>query len=156
MTPESLKLLFVRGMSQSPWHSLKKAFAGLDEETFLWRPPKHDGFPWMNGSIQDILYHVTGDKIVQLSQAFGDGSQTWENLAISKCSLERMWAELEMAHLEVIRAVQAQNQESLKARVKIWGGSSLACEAFFLMLAEHDFYHAGQVRYIRNIAAAAR
>jgi uncharacterized damage-inducible protein DinB len=152
MTPESLKLLFLRGMSKSPWHCLKKAFDELDEETFLWRPPKHTGFPWMNGSIQDILFHVTGDKIVQLSQAFGDGSQTWDNLEISKGSLLEMWADLEKAQLDVIRAVESQTEESLTAKVKIWGGSSLGCEDFFLMLAEHDFYHAGQVRYMRNIA----
>jgi hypothetical protein len=38
----------------------------------------------MNGSIRDIVYHVTGDKLVQMNHAFGDGTMNWENVPVDK------------------------------------------------------------------------
>lgn len=105
----------------------------------------------MNGSIQDILYHVTGDKLVQLDHAFGDASLTWDNISITKASLAQMVPDLESADSKVAAALAAQDRESLSRKVTAWGGKSMSCEDFFLMLIEHDLYHAGQVRCIRNL-----
>jgi hypothetical protein len=161
VTREILTDLAERAFSKSPWHSLMSALEGVSDEAFTWLPDRHNGFPWMNGSIQDIVYHVTGDKLVQLNHAFGDGSMNWENVPIAKgCSADILSAPehaesppyihaLYSAQEALIEAVR--NCEDLNAKVTGWGGKRLKAVDFFLMLIEHDLYHAGQIRYIRNL-----
>jgi hypothetical protein len=60
------------------------ALEGVSDEAFDQVPDRHNGFPWMNGSIRDIVYHVTGDKLVQMNHAFGDGTMNWENVPVDK------------------------------------------------------------------------
>ena len=150
MTREILVDLSQRAFSKSPWHSLMSALDGISESAFTWLPEKHNGFPWMNGSIQDIVYHVTGDKLVQLNHAFGDASLNWQNVPAAKADIQTMIAELQAAQEKLIAAIQSC--DDLDAKVTGWGGKRLRALDFFLMLIEHDLYHAGQIRYIRNLA----
>ena len=106
----------------------------------------------MDGSIRDIVYHLTGDKLVQLNHAFGDGTLDWTNLDIQKADKSEMMKQLGHAHVQLIWVLEGQKDEDLKAKVATWGGTRMAAEDFFLMLIEHDIYHAGQIRYIRNVA----
>lgn len=141
-----------RAFESSQWHSLKAALDGIDEAIFDWKPSKHEGFPWMDGSIRDIVYHVTGDKLVQFSQAYGDGSVNWENVPIVRGEIGDMRDELTRAHGAVVDALRKLTEDGLQEKVATWGGTRMAAEDFFLMLIEHDIYHAGQIRYIRNVA----
>ena len=149
---EVLLKLQKRAFESSQWHSLKAALDGVDEDVFGWKPLMHEGFPWMDGSIRDIVYHVTGDKLVQLSQAYGDGSMNWKNVPIVKGKIAPMLEEMAAAHEKVIYALRKLNDDGLQEKVATWGGTRMAVEDFFLMLIEHDIYHAGQIRYIRNVA----
>lgn len=130
------------------------ALEGVSDEAFMWLPDRHNGFPWMNGSIQDIVYHVTGDKLVQLNHAFGDASINWENLPVARADKDTMLRELANAQHDLLAAIQ--NADDLDAKVTGWGGKRLRTLDFFQMLIEHDLYHAGQVRYIRNLAEQPR
>ena len=141
-----------RAFESSQWHSLKAALDDVDDHVFVWKPAKHEGFPWMDGSIRDIVYHVTGDKLVQLSHAYGDGSVNWANVSIVKDDLHVMRDELARSHAMVVEALRKLTEDSLQEKVATWGGTRMAAEDFFLMLIEHDIYHAGQIRYIRNVA----
>jgi hypothetical protein len=140
-----------RAFEVSPWHSLIGAIEGVQDEMFFRIPPAHNGFPWMDGSIADIIYHVAGDKYVQLSQAFGDGSVTWESLSISKGDRVSLVRDLHAANVLEVDALSKITDDDLSRRVKTWGGKLLTTEDFFLMLIEHDLYHAGQIRTLRNI-----
>lgn len=140
-----------RAFSASPWHSVLGALDGITESVFFHKPTNHSGFPWMDGSICNIVYHLTGDKLVQCSSAFDNGGVTWDNLPISKTDIPTMFKELTNADEVVTSHLLEQTDETLSNKVKGWGGKSLSTEGLFLMLIEHDLYHAGQIRFARNL-----
>ncbi len=148
-----LEFLLHQAYERSRWHSLRGALKGLKEETFVWRPPAHSGFPWMDGSIRDILFHVIGDKQVQLDRAFGDGSLTWEVVMkqVPRSSLKEMLPYLQQAQEAVISALRNCEEGELDEKVVMSDGTTLTVTELFIMFAEHDFYHAGQIRYVRNL-----
>ncbi|MGI8924815.1 MAG: DinB family protein [Fimbriimonadales bacterium] len=102
--------------------------------------------------VDDIagLLNVTGDKLVQIDHAFGDGSLDWKKMPLSKSTLAGMLPELDEAHEQVVTTLRGT--ADLNSSVRAWGGKSMRTKDLFLMLIEHDIYHAGQIRYIRNIA----
>lgn len=153
MNVESLLYYQERAFAKSPWHSLLGALEGIREEIFFWVPPKHHGFPWMNGSIRDIVYHVTGDKLVQISAAFEGGSSTWDTIKseLEREDMEAMMRQLQEAHSKIVSKLRDLSDGELDLKVSAWGGKKMTIKEFFLMLIEHDIYHAGQIRYIRNI-----
>lgn len=148
---EILLLMQERAFRSSPWHSLLNSLEGIGQDVFTRTPERHVGFPWMDGSVRDILFHVTGDKMVQFSQAFGDGSVTWDTIRISRSTLEQMLPELHAAQEPLVEALRSQTPETLRQQVRTWGGKRLTARDFFLMLIEHDLYHAGQIRMLRNL-----
>ncbi|MER3413133.1 MAG: hypothetical protein C4341_02625 [Armatimonadota bacterium] len=148
---ELLLALQERAFRTSPWHSLLNSLDGVPDDVFVRAPEKHSGFPWMDGSIRDIVYHVTGDKVVQLSHAFGDGSVTWESVKVARASLGSMVEQLLEAHAHLAETLKQQSDESLGNKVRTWGGKTMTACDFFLMLVEHDVYHAGQIRMLRNL-----
>lgn len=143
-----------RAFRCSPWHSLLDSLEGVRSDVFLRAPDQHDGFPWMDGSIRDILYHVTGDKVVQFSHAFGDGSITWENVEIARATVDVMLQQLHQAHAPLVETLSRQTDDTLTKKVRTWGGKIMSIRDFFLMLIEHDLYHAGQIRMLRNLYEA--
>ncbi|GIV02847.1 MAG: hypothetical protein KatS3mg015_1677 [Fimbriimonadales bacterium] len=153
---ELLLQLQDRAFRSSPWHSLLGSLTGISEEVFNSTPRRFSGFPWMDGSIRSIVYHVTGDKLVQFSQAFGDGSVTWDSLSIAKSDLTTMLRELEAAHEPLVRTLRSLTQDDLSRKVRTWGGKKMTTLQFFLMLIEHDLYHAGQIRTMRNLLEEPR
>lgn len=140
-----------RAFAKSPWHSVLGALKGVDENTFFHVPPHHSGFPWMNGSICDIVFHIAGDKLVQMSAAFENGTTTWDNLPLKKTSMQQMIAELHAAHARLAAKLASETDLSLTNKITSWGGKSMSAENLYLMLIEHDLYHAGQIRYARNL-----
>jgi len=143
---------------KSPWHSMKAALEGITEAQASWEPQPYKGFPWAKGSIKELTYHVGLDKLVQASCAFGDGSLDWERarqmpeaqentIAAAECLLYR-------AHEELLDRLDALPDGRLSEKVSTWGGKRMAAGAFFDMLTEHDIYHAGQIRYARNMIDA--
>ncbi|MEM4409558.1 MAG: DinB family protein [Candidatus Caldarchaeum sp.] len=148
-----LELLLHQAYEGSPWHSLCGALDGIKPEIFQWRPESHYGFPWMDGSIRDILFHVIGDKMVQLDLAFGDGKLTWDEVIkrVPKSSLEEMMPYLHQAQSAVISTLRNCAESKLDEEMMMTDRTRLAIWRLFLMFAEHDVYHAGQIRYVRNL-----
>ncbi len=105
----------------------------------------------MNGSICDIVFHIAGDKLVQMSAAFENGTTTWDNLPLKKTSMQQMIAELHAAHARLAAKLASETDLSLTNKITSWGGKSMSAENLYLMLIEHDLYHAGQIRYARNL-----
>lgn len=146
-----LLMLQKRAFASSPWHGVLSALDGVSEDAFLHVPSRHNGFPWMDGSIRDIVYHIAGDKLVQLDSAFGDGSITWKSLPIEKGEMPTMLIDMKNAHEHAVQQLAGQTDDTLREKVASWGGKRMTAEDLFLMLIEHDIYHAGQIRYIRNV-----
>lgn len=147
MTKEILIDLANRAFSKSLWHSLMSSLDGVRNEAFDALPPRHNGFPWMDGSIRDIVSHVAGDKLVQLNHAFGDGAMNWESVPVDKN--HDLLEQLKTSQEALIVAISGAGD--LHEKVTSWGGKRLSAQDLFLMLIEHDIYHAGQIRYIRNL-----
>jgi hypothetical protein len=106
----------------------------------------------MDGTISDIVYHLAGDKLIQINHAFENAEMDWTKVPISKSSMEQMLAELERAHAHVVATLLSLEESRLGDKVRGWGGKSMTALDMFVMLVEHDLYHAGQIRYIRNVA----
>lgn len=151
-----LRTLQARAFRESRWHSLLGALERVTDEQFSHVPEFHKGFPWMDGSIRSIVYHVAGDTLVQCSAAFGDGSVTWDTLKIPKESREQMIESLTRSHEVVARHLESESEATLDRKVKNNLGEEMTAEEMYIMLIEHDLYHAGQIRIMRNILDGKR
>lgn len=139
----------------SPWHSLLASLDGLTEEEAGWEPSHFKGFPWAKGSIRELVYHVALDKLVQTSCAFGDGAldwaAAWQLPDAKENTLAGALRLLALSHESLLSHLDRLEEARLADKVSTWGGKRMSAEQFFDMLTEHDFYHAGQIRYIRNM-----
>lgn len=153
MTVKDLVFLKQLSFEKSPWHSVMSALKNISEKEFFWIPNHHNGFEWMNGSICDIVYHLAGDTLVQLSGAFEGGKIKWENVTelIPKNDMEAMLLSLKEAHKKYLSCLDQFDDDKLQEKVGTSWGQTMKAKDLFIMLIEHDYYHAGQIRYIRNI-----
>ncbi len=154
-----LKELLVQAYEGSRWHSFKAAVRGLTPEEAIWRPPTgYKGFRWADGSILRIVFHVGADKIVQISTAFGEGAVDWTAMEHRfKAMGSDLNAALQIAqegYETSLDALAPLSDDDLLVERPYWGGGRMPTGDLFLMLAEHDFYHAGQIQYIRALYAA--
>ncbi len=142
----------------SPWHSLRKAIAGLKPDEAAWCPPHYKGFPWAHGSMLEILFHVGGDTLYQLDYAFGARTLTWEQL---QARFQREGGDLEAAK-KLLDESFSVLQEYLKNLTDADlprtytapdGKTQKSLAELFQMLLEHFLYHAGQIVYIRCLWA---
>ncbi len=153
MTVKDLVFLKQRSFEKSPWHSVMSALKDITDKEFFWCPNNHKGFEWMNGSICDIVYHLAGDTLVQLSGAFEEGKIKWENVTelIPKDNMEGALCSLKESHGKYLDCLKGFDDERLQEKVITSWGQAMKAKDLFIMLIEHDYYHAGQIRYIRNI-----
>ncbi len=156
-----LKRLLEQAYEGSRWHSFRSAVEGLTDDEALWVPPTgFKGFRWADGSILKIIFHVGADKIVQISTAFGEGGVDW--LAMEhrfKAMGGNLQAALQIAqegHETVLDAMAPLTDDDLEVERPTYGSGRITTGSLFLMLAEHDFYHAGQIQYIRGLISAQR
>lgn len=156
MITELLKQQLEEAYRGSRWHSFKSALKGITPEEARWTPPAYEGFPWMKGSIVEIVFHVGGDSLYQLDYALGERKLTWEALE------ERFRAEggdlnaalrlAEEGYQALKRALDSLTDEDLKRQYPIpEGKGERTLGEFFSMMVEHHLYHAGQIVYIRSI-----
>lgn len=145
--------LLERAYRGSSYHSLRRALAGVDNETARWQPAHYSGFPWMHGSILEIAFHAAGDKHMLYNVAFGDGSLTWEQLnARFEQDGGDLTAALRLAdtgHELLMGTLRSLTDEALAQKVPYYHGRKLSAEEVFLLAIEHDIYHAGQIWYVR-------
>ncbi|OGF55135.1 MAG: hypothetical protein A2Z21_10025 [Candidatus Fraserbacteria bacterium RBG_16_55_9] len=155
---EHLKRDLEAAYQGSRWHSLKSALKGIQPEEALWVPPAYKGFPWMKGSILEIVFHVGGDSFYQLDYALGQRKLTWEDLQVRFHSEGgNLAAALELAE-EGYQALQQtldslRDEELARTYPTPEGKGERTLEDFFRMMIEHHFYHAGQIMYVRCLWA---
>ena len=155
---EHLKSQLENAYRGSRWHSLLSALKDVTPEEAAWKPPAYAGFPWMKGSIVEIVFHVGGDSLYQLDQALGKRELTWEVL---QERFEREGGDLEAAlrlaeegYNALQRALDPLTDEDLRREYSIpesKGKQKRTLQAFFEMMIEHHLYHAGQIVYARCV-----
>ncbi len=153
---ELLKNALERAYQGSQWHSFKSALKGITQEEALWKPDHYEGFPWMDGSAQQIIFHVGGDSFYQLDHALGQRALTWDALlAQFQASGGHLPAALQMADSGYQALQQAlshlSDQDLSKKYQTPEKKGERIIEEFFEMMIEHHFYHAGQIVYIRSM-----
>jgi len=156
-----LRELLIQAYEGSRWHSFRSAVRDMTPEEALWTPPTgYKGFRWADGSILKIIFHLGADKMVQIATAFGEGALDWTAM---EHRFKAMGGDLSAAlhiaqegHETVLDALAPLSDDDLSIERPYWGGGRMPTGDLFLMLAEHDFYHAGQIRYIRGLYAAER
>lgn len=156
-----LRGLLIEAYEGSRFHSFRSAVANLTEEEALWVPPPgYKGFSWADGSILKIIFHVGADKLVQTSMAFGEGSVDWVAMEHRfKAMGGNLQAALQIAQEgfeTTLDAIASLNDDDLQVERPTWGMGRVETGKLFLILAEHDFYHAGQIVYIRGLYAAQK
>lgn len=155
-----LRELLVQAYEGSHYHSFKTAVQSLTEEEALWVPPTgYKGYSWADGSILKIIFHTGADKLVQISTAFGEGSVDWVAMEHRfKAMGGNMQAALQIAqegYETILDALAPLTDDDLLVERPTWGMGRMETGKLLLMLAEHDFYHAGQIIYIRGMYAAS-
>lgn len=138
----------------SRWHSFNSVLKNIQPEEAIWTPPAYKGFPWMKGSILEIVFHVGGDSFYQLDYALGQRHLTWEELQSRfKTAGGDLQAGLKLAeegHLALQRALDSLTDEDLARTYPTpEDKGERTLEAFFHMMIEHHLYHAGQITYVR-------
>lgn len=156
----SLVDLLNRAYKGSRWHSFASATKGLTEEEARWEPPAgYQGFAWANGSALKIIFHVGADKIVQISTALGESGIDWNAMEhrfrAMGSSLHAALQITHEGHETVLDALEALSDDDLQVERPVWGGGRVPTGDLFMMLAEHDYYHAGQIAYVRGLYAAS-
>lgn len=154
-----LKELIVRNYEGSAWHSFKTAVRDLSEEEARWIPPTgYKGYRWADGSILKIIFHLGADKLVQISTAFGEGGVDWRAMEHRFRAMGgTLNAALQIAqegYETTLDALAHLTDDDLEVERPYWGGGRMTTGELFLMLAEHDVFHAGQIIYIRGLYAA--
>lgn len=147
----------------SRWHSFLSALKGITPEEATWEPPAYAGFPWMKGSIVEIVFHVGGDSLYQLDHALGRRELTWE--ALQK-RFEREGGDLtaalrlaEEGYTALQEALDSLTDEELPREYptpESKGRRRRTLQAFFEMMIEHHLYHAGQIVYARCLYQGLR
>jgi hypothetical protein len=142
----------------SKWHSFRSALKEITPEEASWTPPAFQGFPWMKGSILEIVFHVGGDSFYQLDYALGDRRLTWEELEkrfqAEGCDLQAALKLAEEGYQALQRALDSLTDEDLERTYptpESKGKRERSLEEFFRMMIEHHHYHAGQIVYARCI-----
>ncbi len=153
---EHLKAQLEAAYRGSRWHSLLSALKGITPEEAAWTPPAYKGFPWMRGSIVEIVFHVGGDSLYQLDHALGARALTWEAL---QERFRREGGDLSAAlklaeegYRALQRALDGLDDEQLQRTYptpESQGERRRTLQAFFEMMVEHHLYHAGQIVYVR-------
>lgn len=157
---ELLQTMLGRAWSKSAWHAFTKALKGLTEEDARWLPPAYKGWPFMNGSILDIAFHVAGDKHVQINHALGDGKLTWPQVRKgfneAGGDLKAALSLGEEGQRLLQEALAGIGEDEMSQVRRCAGGIKMRTDELFMMLIEHDLYHAGQVMYIRCVLEGRR
>lgn len=138
----------------SRWHSLRSALDGVTEAQAAWRPADYRGFPFLDGSIAGLVFHVGGDHLFTISQRFGDGALTWERLEARWTGAGRTLAAarelLDQGYRAVCAQLAAMSDADLRQSTTL-DQRTVRNDELFALLIEHAAYHAGQIRYLRNL-----
>ncbi|MCS6949607.1 MAG: DinB family protein [Armatimonadota bacterium] len=157
---QMLAELLERAYRGSRYHALRRALEGVDEEMARWQPPHYKGFPWMHGSILEIAFHAAGDKHALHNTAFGDGRLTWEQIRQQfEADGGDLGAAIRLAdkgHEQLLATLRTLSDEQLEQKVPYYHGRRMSAGEIFLLAAEHDLYHAGQIWYVRCLVEGDR
>ncbi len=160
MEVEHLQRRLEESFRSSPYHSFLGSLQGVTDDEARWIPTHYRGYPHMTGTILNLAYHVAGDRFVLVSTAFGDGLVTWKKM---QARFESYGGDLaaairlaEEGHRLVLETLTGLTDADLPVSHPYYGGKTHTAEELFHIIIEHDVYHAGQIRYVRNLYAGGK
>lgn len=134
------------------WHgpNLRGALRGVDVETALWRPQPGRHNIW-ELTLHCAYWKHRVSRGLRGEESGGEFPRKPANFpAIPQAPTAKTWKEdlrlLQACHLELRQAVAGLNPEDLERTSGRW---TLAEQA--LGVANHDIYHAGQIRLLRRM-----
>jgi len=136
------------GESQSFMVNLRSVDASL------WRTPPPGG----ERTIESLVLHVGGCKVMYDEYAFGAGKLQWDDprvqpWEVGEAPMDKAIDWLEEAHTALIHHVGGlQDADLLLPRLANWG-EQMQTRWLLSMLLQHDTYHAGEVNHIRSLLA---
>lgn len=131
------------------WESLLANLANVTPDDWRWVAPGG------RRSICDIVQHVGGCKFVYHNQAFGDARLTWEDpLVLGDGALADIpsavrW--LRAGHERLHQSIAALEDSQLTELRPHHSGKRKEIRWIIQAMLEHDFYHAGEINYIRAL-----
>ena len=140
--------LLGRAYDEDDEHSLLANLATVRDEDWE-RVPDGGTRP-----IAEIVRHVAAAKYAYESNAFGDGTISWDVAVDMSAGLgrARLMAHLDIGHRRVMTSVGALEDDSelLVERRAHWG-SLRETRLLLSTLLVHDLYHAGEINHLRSL-----
>lgn len=148
--------LLDQAYDQPTWHgsNLRSALRGVGVMQTLWRPQPERRCIW-EFALHCAYWKYLASRALCGERDRGSFPRKPANFpAIPQMPTAKAWKEdlvlLHQAHLELRRAVGALRPQDLKQKSGRW---TLAEHAFGV--ANHDLYHAGQIRLLRRMQASS-
>lgn len=133
---------FIDGVRSSRKHFLNH-LNDLTGEQIGWKP-----FPECKSIAETINHLVTDDRAALQSFQTGD-EPDYEGLAVEETDYNKLRMMLDASHSELMNYLdQNFGDAPLDADATVWGTDLPAARAIAYLISE-DFYHAGQVAFIR-------
>jgi hypothetical protein len=131
------------------WHSLLGNLQSVTFEDWEWRPAGG------HRTIQAIVQHVGGTKLMYDNHAFGDATLTWNDPRVTGegrlATIPQAIAWLRDCHEQLRRSVTLLSDDDLPLlRMTNWGEPRETRWIITIMI-QHDHYHAGEINHIRAL-----
>jgi uncharacterized damage-inducible protein DinB len=140
-----------RGIEESgESQALMTNLATVDERSWRARPVG------VARTIESMVLHVGGCKLMYADHAFRRGTLTWEDREVQpwaegKAPMDEALAWLEQTHRVLAEPIEALRDIDLEAaRMTNWGEPRPTRWIIAAMIG-HDFYHAGEINHLRSI-----
>lgn len=121
-----------------------KHLVRMTEEQVAWKP-----YPECK-SVLETLKHLIIDDLAALSALQSGAEPNYESFKVEEAPYEVLISKLKESHLELTEYLETRfGPEPMDAAASAWGTKLPAARAIALLSSE-DFYHAGQVSFIRS------
>lgn len=132
----------VQGIIASRAYFLKHV-RGMTDEQWIWKP-----YPECKSG-REILQHLIIDDMAALDSLKTGAHPDYESFAVSETDIGRLLTILEKTHKELVDTLRDLGEgKSLEDDICIWG-DHVKLGRGVPHLSSEDYYHAGQIAYIR-------
>lgn len=110
-------------------------------------------------TIAELVYHVTSWRLFALKKIQGDPEYNIDNekmnfgeiQKVDEFELETLMMELTLSHDELIKALEARDDQFL---LEVVPGAEYNYDTLIHGIIQHDIYHSGQIAIIKKLAAS--
>ncbi|UBM58837.1 DinB family protein [Marinilongibacter aquaticus] len=151
---QRIATLLNAGFHGGAWHgpSLMEAIKGIDPKVASHKMPTVH-------TIAELIYHITSWRIFAIKRLQGDmeyqidtpQKDFGQNPRVDSFELETLLMELSLSHDELLRELQAKDDDFL---FEIVPGSEYDYYTLIHGIIQHDIYHTGQINLLKKMSSA--